>query len=785
MGFMSVFKKVGPVLSVLLLSNAVWAQEDFDPEYDNETAAGRLENAEQGAVTADEKAPPPASAATPAASEPSPAASSSLAVGAGAAVSASDDDVSLSSQGNSDYDAMDDEHPPAATEAAADELPPWKFGGSRHFSTLTGSTGLFHTIEAGSDAPGTFGIGIHGAFFKDKNYLNLNEEHTYMWGGLNLRITPIKYLEIFTGLEARANQSNQSDPPLFQSLGDFNIGLKGIFSPIDMLGLGLIFGMEFKNPVGDVSVSFDGLTFPLGLLATVDFAKIKKILAGRFHFNAIYRFDNSAHLIRDVENSRGGCDVDTNGDGIVDYSGCLDPIERKGLEIDRTDQFRFAMGIDAAFPYVTGLFEYVIDIPVNRQKFTCPLGANPSNPYDSCMDYEGFAGMRQFLSVGVRVLPPIKTLTVDFGVDVGLAGYARSVQELAPTDPYRIVFGLTYNFDPFAAKKVPVETKPCAPVVAPEPILPQPIISGYVHDAADPNLAVSGAAVKYMGSEMNPQLADSQGRFTSYPMPVGKLTVAVRADGYEDATFEVDIPDPRDAELTTAGMPADEGEAMPIVVKLDCPLVKKVETGRLTIKVEGKDGALAAADVQISDGTDTAGGSTNVAGELTMEAPAGRYTVTVSKTGFFDKERPVEVTVGGDSSLDIVLTEVPAESSVELGKERITIKKRVMFKSGSNELEDDSEKLLDEVVDLLKKHREITKLQIQGHTDNRGKSLTNLNLSAARAEAVMNYLIGEGIHADRLTSKGFGDTRPRAPNITPSGRAKNRRVEFHILERAE
>ena len=78
MGFMSVLKKVGPVLSVLLLSNAVWAQEDFDPEYDNETAAGRLENAEQGAATADDTASPPASAATPSSSEPSPAASSSL-----------------------------------------------------------------------------------------------------------------------------------------------------------------------------------------------------------------------------------------------------------------------------------------------------------------------------------------------------------------------------------------------------------------------------------------------------------------------------------------------------------------------------------------------------------------------------------------------------------------------------------------------------------------------------------------------------------------------------------
>ncbi len=87
--------------------------------------------------------------------------------------------------------------------------------------------------------------------------------------------------------------------------------------------------------------------------------------------------------------------------------------------------------------------------------------------------------------------------------------------------------------------------------------------------------------------------------------------------------------------------------------------------------------------------------------------------------------------------------------------------------------------ILDEVVTLMKARGEM-KIDIEGHTDSRGKHDYNVKLSDQRAGAVRRYLEGKGIDASRLTSKGFGPDRPVASNDTEEGRAKNRRVDFVI-----
>ncbi|MCU0663005.1 MAG: OmpA family protein, partial [Myxococcota bacterium] len=110
------------------------------------------------------------------------------------------------------------------------------------------------------------------------------------------------------------------------------------------------------------------------------------------------------------------------------------------------------------------------------------------------------------------------------------------------------------------------------------------------------------------------------------------------------------------------------------------------------------------------------------------------------------------------------------------------IKKQVHFANNSHEIKSESFGMLDEIADLLIVHPEIKRVEIQGHTDNRGTRDYNLDLSDRRAASIRQYLINSGVESSRLDAKGYGPDKPIAPNITGQGRARNRRVELHILE---
>jgi outer membrane protein OmpA-like peptidoglycan-associated protein len=89
---------------------------------------------------------------------------------------------------------------------------------------------------------------------------------------------------------------------------------------------------------------------------------------------------------------------------------------------------------------------------------------------------------------------------------------------------------------------------------------------------------------------------------------------------------------------------------------------------------------------------------------------------------------------------------------------------------------------LDRILKLLNDNPNMT-VEIAGHTDNVGTDAYNLKLSGDRANAVKTYLLGKGIAAERISSKGYGKSKPCVPNTTEEGRQKNRRVEFTILKK--
>ena len=85
--------------------------------------------------------------------------------------------------------------------------------------------------------------------------------------------------------------------------------------------------------------------------------------------------------------------------------------------------------------------------------------------------------------------------------------------------------------------------------------------------------------------------------------------------------------------------------------------------------------------------------------------------------------------------------------------------------------------IINSIYDLLSEHGEV-KFSIEGHTDSDGDNDFNQKLSEDRAEAVLKQLVSMGIKNERLTSKGYGETKPIDNNKSAEGKANNRRVEF-------
>ncbi|MBS3806179.1 MAG: OmpA family protein [Bacteroidales bacterium] len=166
----------------------------------------------------------------------------------------------------------------------------------------------------------------------------------------------------------------------------------------------------------------------------------------------------------------------------------------------------------------------------------------------------------------------------------------------------------------------------------------------------------------------------------------------------------------------------------------------------------------------------------------------GRYTIELPE----QKKYGIEITAQGylffAQTLDLNQQQIQNDTlkkdfsldKVEVGKKMVL--ENIYFETNSSKLKSTSYPELERVVRLMKNNPGL-KLEISGHTDNVGSYLVNKRLSEDRARSVVEYLQEKSISQSRLTFKGYSFTQPIAPNDTPEGRQKNRRVEFKVLEK--
>ncbi|HQV99655.1 MAG TPA: OmpA family protein [Bacteroidia bacterium] len=168
--------------------------------------------------------------------------------------------------------------------------------------------------------------------------------------------------------------------------------------------------------------------------------------------------------------------------------------------------------------------------------------------------------------------------------------------------------------------------------------------------------------------------------------------------------------------------------------------------------------------------------SNSVSGQFIVCLPAGKtYALNVSKDGYIFYSDNFELK-DAKSSKDPVLKDVPMKP-IKAGQSIVL--KNIFYETDKFDLKDESKTELTKLMDFLNKNPKVH-FEISGHTDNVGSKPYNQTLSEKRAKTVYDYLIAAGIPAQRLSSKGYGDTKPISDNTTDAGRSQNRRTEFLI-----
>ncbi len=240
----------------------------------------------------------------------------------------------------------------------------------------------------------------------------------------------------------------------------------------------------------------------------------------------------------------------------------------------------------------------------------------------------------------------------------------------------------------------------------------------------------------------------------------------------------VDVPGKPSADPKKNGCPVADSDEDGIVDDLDaCPDVRGVPSD------DPKENGCPAPSDKDGDGVvDELDACPDLPGVATNDPKTNGCPPDSDGDGFRDDQDACPHEKGVD---DPDPTKRGCPKSVRVTDKEIIILEQVQFDTGKATIKKVSDPLLDAVAGVLKEHPEIAKIEVQGHTDDRGAKALNQRLSQDRAAAVVKAMEKRGIDGARLVAKGYGPDVPIAANDTDAGRSKNRRVQFVVLEKKE
>ena len=664
------------------------------------------------------------------------------------------------------------EEPAAEAPKVLEETP---VGGrppiNRRAASIDGPMGLDRVWSADTGNAGTFRLRFGLRSFSADDFPTQGSASTFTGTSFALAYTPIESLETWLRVTSTSNDNPDGRPSLLQTQGDIDLGLKGGVFVTPNIGLALAGGLRLVSGLGSSGFDLDGLSYELRALFTADFHR-----------------DDTAPV-------RVLVDVGFTGEGseavFANQAQEPDPIQEWGLQAYRYDRLMIGLGLEfPASEYVSPFLEYRIGTP-----FLVELSrrGRDSDEFD-------FNTVPHTIAGGVRAFP-LEEMALDLVFRQGLSDNVFT--GVAATPPWEIVFGLTYTLDPrpqIIERKVEAE----APKAVAEALS---AVRGRVIDSATKK-PIKGAIIEWRGSDLSPQVTDSDGRFEGYRFKPGKARLRVSAEGYiRSKTKKLTIKQGKDRKVT-------------LKLKADPASLN----GELSVEVKGPRGKPMGANVTVSDEKNTSGDSLPGA-PFKATLKAGRYVLTVDTKGFKTIQRPISIEGGKPKAVTIPMQKgkgvimlgldgLPATAPAPLSGGRagpvstprytatpaasgggggggggasikgnsIRTRGPIEFEGETARLTSKSRNTLNGVAALLKRNSGVKKVRVDAHTDGQGDAAQKRTLSIKRAQSVKSYLVSRGVARSRLATKGFGADKPIAPNMSARGRAQNNRIDLAILE---
>jgi outer membrane protein OmpA-like peptidoglycan-associated protein len=597
-----------------------------------------------------------------------------------------------------------------------------------------GTMGLFRTISADNGSAGTFGLGFYLRGFTEERLASttgdpigdglVGDSARYGGGdvGLFLGYAPADWLSFNVAGSYHGDGIDYSGTDTNRAsigFGDTRVGLKFSFGP-ENIKYGL----------------YSFVSIPTG--ADRDLSDVGTVVEDYPIFNEAYT--NPGGLFRYFTSD--GFDIGAIGlltakTGLLhvdlNFGYVFQNAEGGGLR-NNASIYNAALSIHSA-----GIIPFVeisgIDYSGKDEFFTF-------------MDDSLYGPNQVYITPGISFRPS-KNFHINFAVDIrAWEGENERAFPTAQTDsfnivtgwgtapPWAAVFGFSYTAD-----------------FMPEPVFGD--IAGKVLDDETGENLVANVSIFEEGMLVKSMDSDEMGQFGFMQLTPGAYKLQAKAVDYEP--YEV-------------GLLVKAGEVTPITIALK-QIPKQGSLVLNIVDIETKE--MVDADVLVGDMA-----AETVTGRFEKTLEAGPYTVKVmaKDEAYLPYERIFDIEAAKTLEVEVALVK----------KEFKIVLPEVYFEFNKSDIKPESYGVLDggaETIKTVFAGNPDVKIEVAGHTDSKGSDEYNLNLSNKRANAVKDYLvINHNLNPDRLMARGYGESRPVASNDTDAGRAKNRRVEFVVME---